>query len=236
MRTLIEAFGTNLEFGRNMAPLTSYQTGGRARYFVSAESTDEVVRAIKAAKRLDMEYFVMGSGSNLLVSDEGYDGVVIKVDVKGLSSPQENRIQSGAGEELMDLVRYASYLELTGIEFAAGIWGTVGGAIYGNAGAFGGEIKDVLTGLTVVDNDGGIKEVGPDYCAFTYRHSRLKETRETVTWATFELQPGEGEVIRARVEEILAQREQKHPSGACSAGCLFKNIPDESQPHGKLPS
>lgn len=236
MQSLLERFGTNLEFGRSLAPLTSYRTGGRARYFISAESTDDVCRAIKAAKQLELPHFVMGSGSNLLVSDNGFDGVVVKVDVKGLKVTAPSEVTSGAGEELMSLVRFATDQSLTGLEFAAGIWGAVGGAIYGNAGAFGGEIKDVLTSVTLVDQQGNAKAVGPEYCEFSYRHSRLKQIRETVVWATFSLQPGDRQAIGARVEEILAMRAERHPAEACSAGCFFKNIPDPSQPHGKLPA
>ena len=234
MRTLIEGFGTNLEFGRYLAPLTSFGTGGRARYFITAENTDDIVRSIKAAKRLDVPFFVMGSGSNLLVSDSGYDGLVIKVDIKGMSLTGESQVRCGAGEDLMALVDFASANSLTGLEFAAGIWGTVGGAVYGNAGAYGGEIGSILSGLELVDNEGNVKAVGPDYCQFAYRHSYLKEVRETAVWITFDLQSGDKSAIEARVTEILALRKEKHPETACSAGCFFKNIPDATQPHGKL--
>lgn len=139
--TLLGAFGPNLEFARELAPLTSYRTGGRAKYFVSARSGTEVTRAIEAAKRLQIPYFVLGGGTNLLVSDAGYDGLVIKVDVVGLRLLEPTLIECGAGEELMALVNFATESSLTGMEFAAGIWGSVGGAVYGNAGAFGGRLE-----------------------------------------------------------------------------------------------
>ena len=233
---MIEAFGSVLEFDRSLAPLTSFKTGGRARYFISAESTDEIVRAVTGARRLGIPFFLMGGGSNLLVSDRGFDGLVIRVAVTGMRFIPEVDIECGAGEDLMDLVNFATENSLTGLEFAAGIWGMVGGAIYGNAGAFGGEIGSVLTRATVVDQDGKVREVGPEELKFEYRHSILKETREIVTSARFSLKPGDRFAIQARVNEIIAQRGERHPVDGRSAGCFFKNIPDPSEPHGKLPA
>ncbi|MCP4686286.1 MAG: UDP-N-acetylmuramate dehydrogenase [bacterium] len=236
MSALLEAFGTNLEFSRALAPLTSFKTGGRARYFVSVGSADEAVRAIKAVKRLKIPCFVMASGSNLLVSDEGFDGIVIKMDVTGLQKTSETEVDSGAGEDLMALVDLATASSLTGLEFAAGIWGTVGGAVYGNAGAFGGEIGAIVTRITVVDDSGQIKTMTADDCGFAYRHSALKDDRFVIISARFGLTEGDSSVIQARVDEILAAREGKHPTGGRSAGCFFKNIPDPKEEHGKLPA
>lgn len=235
MTTLLEAFGANLEFRRPLAPLTSYQTGGPARYFISAESSDELVRAVKGAKRLKIPFFLMGSGSNLLVSDQGFNGLVIRVDIKKLKVVDQNFIECGAGEDLMALVGFATDNALTGLEFAAGIWGTVGGAIYGNAGAYGGDMASIVESVTLLDHDGELRTETPDYCGFEYRHSRLKETREVVVSARFKLALGDKDTIDQRVLEILASRNQKHPE-SLTAGCFFKNIPDASQPHGKLPA
>lgn len=234
MSTLLEAFGTNLEFSRDLAPLTSFKTGGPAKYFLSVSSVDEAVRSIRAVKRLQMPYFIMASGSNLLVSDEGFDGLVIKMDIAGLKKISDTEIESGAGEELMALVSFATASSLSGLEFAAGIWGTVGGAVYGNAGAFGGEIGSVLTTITAVGDDGRPKDLTAEECGFSYRHSALKESRDIIVQARFKLAHGEPEKIQARVDEILASREGKHPNQGRSAGCFFKNIPDPEQEHGKL--
>lgn len=235
MATLLGAFGPNLEFAKEMAPLTSYNTGGRARYFMAARSADEITRSISAASRLGIPFFVVGGGSNLLVSDEGYDGLIIRVEVTGIIRWENDGIECGAGEPLSALVDFASDQELTGIEYLAGIWGTVGGAIYGNAGAFGGEIGSVISSLTIVSSDGKVKTVPADYCRFGYRDSYLKTTHEVVVSARFRLKCGDGAAIRARVQEILAQRESKHPS-ALTAGCFFKNIPDPKEKFGKLPA
>ncbi len=236
MATLLGAFGPNLEFARELAPLTSYRTGGRARYFYSARSGSEVTRAIESARRLHIPHFVLGGGTNLLVSDDGYDGLVIKVDVVGLKIRDEATIEVGAGEELMALVDFATENSVTGMEFAAGIWGSVGGAIYGNAGAFGGEIGNVIESIRLVDHDGTLKTVGPDYCKFAYRDSYLKVTHEVVVDARIKLTLGDKKAIAAKVQDILNQRDGKHPNDGMSAGCFFKNIPDAREKYGKLPA
>lgn len=235
MATLLGAFGPNLEFAKEMAPLTSYNTGGRAKYFMAARSADEITRCIAAASRLGIPYFVIGGGSNLLVSDDGYDGLIIRVEVTGITRWEDDGIECGAGESLAALVEFASAQELGGIEFLAGIWGTVGGAVYGNAGAFGGEIGSMISSVTIVSADGKVKTVPPEYCRFGYRDSYLKTTHEIVVSIRMRLKRGEGAAIRARVDEILSQRETKHPS-ALTAGCFFKNIPDAKEKFGKLPA
>jgi len=235
MTNLLATFGPNLEFGKNLASLTSYRTGGKARYFLSATSADEVARGIQAARRLGIPSYVIGGGSNLLVSDAGYDGLIIKVDVSGMRLADPTTIECGAGEDLMALVDFATQNELAGLEFAAGIWGSVGGAIYGNAGAYGGEIGTILRSAIVVSPEGVVKEVGRDYCRFAYRDSYLKVTHEVVVTASFGLSKGDKIAIESRVKEVLASREQKHPN-ELTAGCFFKNIPDPKEPHGKLPA
>jgi UDP-N-acetylmuramate dehydrogenase len=235
LASLLAAFGPNLEFGKELASLTSYRTGGRARYYISATAADEIVRATQAARRLALPFFVIGGGSNLLVSDAGFDGLIIKVDVNGIRLSDDHTIECGAGEELMALVEFAANHGLTGLEFAAGIWGSVGGAIYGNAGAFGGEIGGVLTEAMIVDSQGNLKKVNREYCLFAYRDSYLKTTHEVVVSARFALSPLDAGSVKQRVREILALRETKHPT-ELTAGCFFKNIPDAREPYGKLPA
>ncbi len=233
---LITALGSRLEKDKPLAPLTSYNTGGPARFFVSAESAEDVALAVATAQRGGMRWVVIGGGSNILVSDAGYDGLVIHVVVRGLAVEDETTVRAGAGEPLQALVDFATDNSLSGMEFAAGIWGTVGGAVYGNAGAYGGDMAGVLQKLTLVDGEGSIREVEAEYCRFGYRDSYLKKTGEIVinTWVS--LKKGDPNLIRARVAEILHSRDGKHPTTGHSAGCFFKNIPDPSQPFGKLPA
>lgn len=231
---MVEKFGDSLEFDKPLAPFTGYQTGGPARYFLHAHSAEEVERAVKAANEVKVPFYLIGGGSNLLVADSGFDGLVVRVEIKGMRVVDETTIDCGAGEDLMALVDFCAEQGLSGMEFAAGIAGTVGGAIYGNAGAYGNEIGNVLTSVTLVDREGNIKTVEPEYCKFAYRTSHLKQSHEIVVRATLALEPGDKEQIKARVDEIIDIRESKLPPPGNSAGCFFKNIPDASQPHGKL--
>jgi len=234
MATLLAAFGPNLEIARELAPLTTYNTGGKARFFVSVEDASEIVKVISGAQRLGIPFFLIGGGSNLLISDSGYDGLIVKVDVRGMELSSPKTINCGAGVELMSLVDFATTNGLTAMEFAAGIWGSVGGAICGNAGAFGGDMGSIISTVTVVTRDGAVKTVGRDYCRFEYRDSYLKKTSEVVVTAEFELEPGEKNVIQSRVDDILKHRSERHPVNSRTAGSFFKNVPDASQPHGKL--
>ena len=134
------------------------------------------------------------------------------------------------------MVEFAASSGLTGLEFAAGIYGTVGGAIYGNAGAYGGEIGRLVSEVTLVDKDGGLKTMPSAYCRFGYRDSYLKQTGEIVTEADFVLRPEHRDKVREKVEEILKVRHIKFPPEGRSAGCFFKNIPDPREPYGKLPA
>jgi UDP-N-acetylmuramate dehydrogenase len=233
---LISAFGQNLEISKDLSQYTSFNTGGKARYFIAVHSVEEIVRTVKASNQLSIPFFILGGGSNLLISDSGFDGLVIRIEVTGIELVNPNTISCGAGENLMNLINFATGKSLTGLEFAAGIWGTVGGAIYGNAGAYGGDIGTHITELTLVDSNALVKTVPSSYCRFGYRDSYLKVTHEIIVNAKMALQPGKREGIEQKINEILTLRLGKHPVTRGSAGCFFKNIPDPKEPHGKLPA
>ncbi len=233
---MIEYFGPELEFDKDLSRFTTFKTGGPAKYFLTVKSAEEVSESIKTAHRLQIPFFIVGGGSNLLVSDCGFEGLMIKVNVSGLRLIDSNIIFCGAGEELMDLINFSADNSLTGLEFAAGIFGLVGGAIYGNAGAYGGEIADIIKEITLVDMDGNIKKVDANYCKFGYRDSLLKKSNEVVIDALFELSAGEKTDIRSKINEIIEIRAKKHPVEGKCAGSFFKNIPDPKEKYGKLPA
>jgi UDP-N-acetylmuramate dehydrogenase len=226
-------FGSRVAVDRPLSDLTTFRTGGAARLFIEVQDAPELAAAIEIAVKHSIPFFMVGGGSNLLVSDLGYDGLIIKNSVMGMSINGE-RINAGAGEELQALVDLAAENSLAGLEFASGIWGTVGGAICGNAGAYGSEIGRFLDSAELVDRKGNIRAVEADYFEFSYRWSRLKKTGEFVTRATFALKEGKKEAIQSRIDEIMALRNDKLPVGLRSAGCFFKNIPDGSREYGKL--
>ncbi len=231
---LSQSLGSKLVAGLEMAEFTSYKTGGKAAFFYTASEAQEVGRAILTAKENDIPLFLLGGGTNILVSDAGFDGLVVRVAVKGIEIIESCQIRCGAGERLEDLVDFATNNGLTGLEFAAGIVGSVGGAIYGNAGAYGGEVGNIITQMEVVKSNGVIGFVGPEYGQFEYRDSAFKRNDSVLIRADFKLEPGDPEEIRKRVTEIIETRKEKLPYEYPSAGCFFKNIPDDSQPHGKL--
>lgn len=233
---LKEKLSDKLEVNKPLAPFTSFNTGGPAKYFISATSEEDIRKAVNSAVELKIPFFIIGGGSNLLISDKGFNGLVIKVDVKGIKLLNETTIVCGAGENLMDLIEFCVESSLTGFEFASGIWGSVGGAICGNAGAYGGEMKDIITSVTIIKNDGTIEVVDEEYCRFEYRNSYLKKTGDIVISAEFNLSKGDKEEIRKKVDEIITIRQKKHPVKGKSAGSFFKNIPDDSEPYGKLPA
>ena len=231
---LIAELGKRLEFDRSLAEFTTFGTGGPASLFLEAKSIEDMTQAVTAANRLNLDYLVIGGGSNLLVADSGYDGLVIRTGIGGLKLRNETEIVCGAGENLMTLVNFAVDNSLSGLEFAAGIWGSVGGAVFGNAGAYGGDISQVLTKATLVDSEGQLKTVDTDYLRFGYRDSYLKTTGEIVVEACFRLRKDDVKLIRDKVHSILADREAKFPPTDKCAGCMFKNIPDADSEHGKI--
>ncbi|MFQ5606540.1 MAG: UDP-N-acetylmuramate dehydrogenase [Candidatus Zixiibacteriota bacterium] len=232
---LLDEFGTGIEQGVCLAPYSSFGAGGPADLFIRIGRPEQLSRLLAAVSRYRIPWVVIGSGTNLLISDHGFRGLVIKNEMRGIERAG-NRIKAYAGEDFMALVNAATDASLSGLEFASGIWGAIGGAVVGNAGAYGSEFCDVMLEAELADNQGVIRVEPTEYFEFVYRGSKLKTTREVVVSATVELKPGERARIQARVDEILAIRATKHPKIPNSAGSFFKNIPDPAQPHGKLPA
>ena len=233
---MLNLFGDSLMFDAPLAEYSSFKTGGKAALFIIAKTVEETVHAVATAFQCKIPFIIIGGGSNLLISDKGYDGLIIKISITGIELIDSTTIECGAGEDLMDLVNFSANNSLQGLEFAAGIWGSVGGAVYGNAGAYGGEIKDVLTEVVLLDNSGNLKKVSPKYCRFGYRDSMLKETKEIVLSIKLKLHPGNKEELKQKIDEILAVRASKHPVKEFCAGSFFKNIPDPKEQYGKLPA
>ena len=231
---LTKIFGNSLEFNKDLAQFSSYKTGGKAALFISVTTLEELSGVLKKTKNLSIPYITLGGGTNVLISDHGFDGLIIKVDIKGMEILEQSKIICGAGEDLEELINFSSKNSLTGLEFAAGIVGSVGGAIYGNAGAYGGEIGNIVKSITVIDKNGEIKNMSRSDSEFEYRDSIFKKTGDIVGRITFQLEKGDKDKIQIKIDEILTVRHEKLPYDQCSAGCFFKNIPDKNQPHGKL--
>ena len=215
-----------LEHNVLLSNYASYRIGGPAKYFFRAESLSEVKKAAAEAKRLGAPFFILGGGTNLLFPDKGFDGLVIKPDIRTLKRKGDT-IEAGAGVSMAELLQFAIKEGLSGLEWAGGLPGTFGGAIRGNAGAFGGETKDSISKIVSVDMETG-KTITRSKAAagFSYRNSIYKELggREVIVSAVVKLTPGDKKEIKAKTEEKVQYRLMRHPMEYPNIGSIFKNV------------
>ncbi|MBR4721199.1 MAG: UDP-N-acetylmuramate dehydrogenase [Clostridia bacterium] len=200
---------------------TTFKIGGPCDEFCEAESIEDILSALKYAKTKNIPVFVMGNGSNLLVSDKGIRGLVLKISDK--FSKCEfcgNTAKAQSGILLSTLSKMAQKKSLSGLEFAGGIPGSLGGAIYMNAGAYGGEMKDVIKSVTYLEN-GEIKKIEKDF-GFGYRKSIFTDTDAIILEAEIELKDGDSHEIQAKMEDFKNRRIEKQPLSMPSAGSTFK--------------
>lgn len=208
---------------------STFRIGGRARYFFEAESLPDLAAAIRLCRRLAQPYYLIGGGSNLLFDDAGFQGLIIKNNCRGVALRAEGEVEVISGNRLSGVVEFAAANSLQGMEFLAGIPGTLGGAVFGNAGAFGKSIGELLKGAVLLGRQGEEIMVGADFFQFGYRRSSLRISHAVLLRAVFGLRRGEETRIRDRMAKHLAQRRVNHPpAGTACAGCYFKNpvLPD----------
>jgi UDP-N-acetylmuramate dehydrogenase len=210
----------------SMSALTSFKIGGAADLVFKINSEDCLKEAVVCCGNIGIPFFVLGKGSNVLVSDAGFRGIVFVLgkDFSNIEVCGE-KIICDAGTSLSALCKTALSHELSGLEFAYGIPGTVGGALYMNAGAYGGEIKDVVEGCRYIDlNDSGgeIKEMPSSEMNLSYRHSIFSETKNIITSVSFFLKKGNAVEIECKMNELLLKRKEKQPLEYPSAGSTFK--------------
>lgn len=202
--------------------LTSFKIGGNAEFFVAVKTIDEVVFSVCKAKEYNQPLFVLGKGSNLLVSDKGIKGLVL--DMSGLDFVrfEGEKVICGAGLHLQKLCTLALNEELSGLEFAFGIPGSVGGAVYMNAGAYGGEIADCILWAKCIDNGGNIVTLDKNQMELGYRTSIFKKENLIITEAGFSLNRGKKQEISAKMNDFMGRRRDKQPLEFPSAGSTFK--------------
>lgn len=218
--------------GPRLAAYTTFRLGGPCRGLVTCATRAELRRAIEALGEVGESFVLIGGGSNLLVSDAGVDRQVIRYfSEKPLVARQGNEVVVQASTRLDDLAAFVIQEGLDGLQSCAGIPGTVGGAIVGNAGAFGEQIGDKLVSIVAMDPQGAEREMTADELGFGYRTSRLAGTDTIVVSARLRLRPGDRERMRQRRQEILALRSSKHPDWqrVPTAGSFFKNIEPTSK-------
>lgn len=209
--------------GEPLARHTSFQIGGPAALFCTPHTTQQLIQALEFCRAESVRTYILGNGSNLLFSDEGFDGVVLctrliqpEIRVEG------DRMIAGAGVSLKQVCEEAARQGLTGLEFAYGIPGSLGGAVYMNAGAYGGETRDVLLEVEFVDEAGQVRSLPVDQLELGYRTSVFARTGWCVLRATLQLAKGDREQIQAKMDDLMNRRREKQPLEYPSAGSAFK--------------
>ncbi len=201
---------------------TTFKIGGPADLFVLPGDAAQLQRVAEKANALGVPIFFLGNGSNLLVSDKGIEGVVVDLSRLNTITVDGDTVTCGAGAMLSSLCIKAMEHSLSGLEFAYGIPGTVGGALYMNAGAYGGEMRDVVTGARVLQPDGEVTERSAEEMHLGYRSSAFQNNREIILSVTCRLTPGDKSEIKAMMDDLLCRRKEKQPLEFPSAGSTFK--------------
>ncbi|MBQ2917170.1 MAG: UDP-N-acetylmuramate dehydrogenase [Clostridia bacterium] len=206
-----------------MCKHTSFKIGGPADIFVKPKNIDELKNIVKLAKENNIQLAVIGNGSNLLVKDGGIRGIVIKPDFKEIEFLEDDKVKVGAGVLLSKIANEACNRGLSGLEFAGGIPGCIGGAIRMNAGAYGSEFKDIVIASEYLDKYLKLNEISNEEHEFKYRHSRFCENKnEIIASATLQLKKGSKQEIKAKMEENNKSRKEKQPINFPNAGSTFK--------------
>lgn len=206
-----------------MSRHTTFRVGGPADFFVTPKAKEEVRDVIRICKEAGMPYYIIGNGSNLLVSDAGYRGVIVQIYKEMNEVKVEgDLVKAQAGALLSGIAAKALGAELSGFEFASGIPGTIGGACVMNAGAYGGEMKDVLESVTALTGEGKIIELGRNELELGYRTSVIAKKGYIVLGAVLKLERGDGEKIKTYMDELKEKRVTKQPLEYPSAGSTFK--------------
>lgn len=213
----------NILYKEPLKQHTTFRVGGEADCMIRIENDEQLSPLLHYLSLVELPYFVMGNGSNLLVGDKGYRGIILQIfNYNNAVSVDGNRIYAKAGAFLSQVSKVAYEHGLTGLEFAAGIPGTVGGGIVMNAGAFDGEMKQVVESVTVFDKKGNRLEFNNDTMEFGYRTSVIKKFPFIVMESCFLLEPGDKEVIGDKMKDFQNKRKQKQPLEYASAGSTFK--------------
>lgn len=213
-----------LRFYESMAKHTSFRIGGPAEVMAFPKTREELAELLKLSAILDCKSAILGAGTNVLAPDEGISGLVIclKDALEGMEQLDDTRIRVMAGVTMTRAAMFAANLGLGGMEFAHGIPGSVGGGVYMNAGAYGGELCQIVESVEVMDMDGTIRQLSCEEMDFSYRHSILEDRPGIVISTVFRLEPKPAEEIKAKMKELMGKRSASQPLDLPSAGSAFK--------------
>ncbi len=227
LKQKLDVIGCDYSEGVQLSGMTSFKIGGKADMLLHPESEEMLSAVVCACNEENVRFFVLGKGSNVLVSDEGFRGVVISTSkLDKIELIDENTVYCQSGVTLSKLCRFALDNSLSGLEFAYGIPGSAGGAAYMNAGAYNGEMKDVLYRCDHVSFDGEVGSFSDNELDFSYRHSAYSKSDKIITGLYLRLQNSDKEPIKARMDELMAKRRDKQPLEYPSAGSTFKRPKD----------
>ena len=222
--TQLQMVGIDLKQGEPMCRHTSFQIGGPVAVMAFPDSPEQVGEILKIARRYEITPMILGAGSNILAPDEGLDTVVIELRtaMNRVEERSKGEFEAQAGAAMARLATFAMERGYTGLEFAHGIPGTVGGGVYMNAGAYGGEMCQVVTGVTAMDREGKLLELPADELDLSYRHSRFMSEDLVILSVRVKLEKGDREEIRAKMAELMSRRRVSQPLELPSAGSTFK--------------
>ena len=215
----------NIILDEPMSKHTSFKTGGNAKCFVKVYSADEIKQVLNIVNMYKIPLFVLGNGTNILVKDEGFDGIVIQIKIENIEVNHEI-ITVSSGVKNAILANKLLEIGLTGFEFASGIPGTIGGAIKMNAGAYGNEMKDIVEEVTYMDYSGSIYTISNEECKFSYRNSIFKDKNYIILGTKLKLYKGSSKEIKEKMINLANQRKEKQPLEYPSAGSTFKRGED----------
>ena len=222
--TLLQMADIDLKQGEPMCRHTTFQIGGPVAVMAFPNSPEQVGEILKIARRYEITPMILGAGSNILAPDEGLDTVVIELRtaMNRVEERSKGEFEAQAGAAMARLATFAMERGYTGLEFAHGIPGTVGGGVYMNAGAYGGEMCQVVTGVTAMDREGNLLEISADKLDLSYRHSRFMNEDLVILSVRVKLEKGDREEIRAKMAELMTRRRTSQPLELPSAGSTFK--------------
>lgn len=222
IKEICEKYGAEYAENRPLAPYTSFRIGGICPVLVKPNGTPCLCELVKAFNSHGEDYKIMGKGSNLLISDKGVSFPVITLSDMGEIRFEGEKAHCGSGAALISVCREAAEKALGGLEFAYGIPGSLGGAVYMNAGAYGGEMKDIVKSVTYLDDTGKIRRADSSKLDFSYRHSFFSGKKYIITDVEIKLQKGDKQLINAKMRELMEKRREKQPLEYPSAGSTFK--------------
>lgn len=219
--------GLNVQEYLALATFTTFKIGGPARYFIRVKSVADVQQVLQAAQQHQLKWFILGGGSNVLVHDRGFDGVVMKMEIVECAVTS-TQLQAGAGLLLNAAIRAAVNTSLAGLEFATGVPASVGGAVWANLGCRGSDMAHVVERVTCCTDAGEIRTLSNTDCQFAYRDSIFKHQPWVILQAVFNLQPAATTTLRQRMLALTKQKKDEQNVGEETAGCTFRNPPDST--------